>query len=140
MNVALPFGIDQEFKEITGRNIVQVLKENGPRHHVQFIPTNGALRLKWEAVQKLFDPVVEQVLQAIENVDSAVLFRRFSYLLLVGGFAESLYMQQAIKNRFSQRTTVLVPEQPQLAIIRGAVRYGHQPEEVKSRISKFSYG
>ena len=65
---------------------------------------------------------------------------RFTYLLLVGGFAASPYLQQAIQERFSKEIAILVPEEPQLAIIRGAVRFGHTPDEIKSRISKYSYG
>ena len=140
INIQLPFGIDQEYRHRTGQNLVKVLKQRGPRYNIQFLPSLGALQLKWEAVQSLLDPVVKKVVDAIEKLESCVIFSSFKYLLLVGGFSASPYLQKAVQEKFSREITVLVPEEPQLAIIRGAVRFGHVADEIKSRISKFSYG
>ena len=132
--------MDGLFQRVTGKLITEVFKEEGSKHYVMFLPTNGALRLKWEAVEKLFDPIVNQILTEIETVESSVVFRRFDCLLLVGGFAESSYLQQAVGGKFTQRAKVLVPDQAQLAIIKGAVRFGQNPGLVKTRLSRYTYG
>ena len=61
---------------------------------------------------------------------------------MVGGFSECKLLQDAIRSEFerSSQRKVLVPSEAQLAIIKGAVLYGHQPQEIGSRISRFSYG
>ena len=54
--------------------------ERSPIQH-QFLPSLGALQLKWEAVQTMFDPVVKKVVDEIERLDSYVVLSRFKYLL-----------------------------------------------------------
>ena len=60
---------------------------------------------------------------------------------MVGGFSDSQYLQQQIKQMFqSQSLTVLVPSEAQLAVIKGAVLFGHYPSEIKERVASRTYG
>ena len=61
---------------------------------------------------------------------------------MVGGFSECQYLQDAIKERYGKDDvcTVLIPDEAQLAIIKGAVLYGHFQNQVISRIARKTYG
>lgn len=111
----------------------------GVEHLVKFT-SNQVLKLEWEAVVDLFDPVVTSLLSEIAKVLSAVRRHEIKYLLLVGGFSESRYLQNAVKRMFGNEVEILIPWDAQLAVNIGAVRFGHQPQKVKSRIARFSYG
>ncbi|CAC5366441.1 unnamed protein product [Mytilus coruscus] len=62
-----------------------------------------------------------------------------SVLLLVGGFSESEIVQDKIRQAFSKKT-VITPKDPTLAVLKGAVLFGHQPDVVTTRITQFAYG
>ncbi|KAH3779785.1 hypothetical protein DPMN_157591 [Dreissena polymorpha] len=59
--------------------------------------------------------------------------------MLVGGFAESTYVQGKIRRELPELRLV-VPEDAGLAVLKGAVIYGHNPSLVVSRIMPYTYG
>uniref|UniRef100_A0A669CTN6 Heat shock protein family A (Hsp70) member 12A.2 n=1 Tax=Oreochromis niloticus TaxID=8128 RepID=A0A669CTN6_ORENI len=61
------------------------------------------------------------------------------YILLLGGYAQSLILRQHITNQFGDQCKVLCPSHPQEAIMKGAVMFGRNPALVASRISAFTY-
>ncbi|MEW5318104.1 MAG: hypothetical protein WDW38_009354 [Sanguina aurantia] len=64
-----------------------------------------------------------------------------SKLLLVGGFADSPYLQARIREAFLPRgVEVVVPHRPYAAVLSGAVLYGSHPELIRARRSRLSYG
>jgi molecular chaperone DnaK (HSP70) len=53
---------------------------------------------------------------------------------MVGGFSESPIMQSAIKEAFSTKK-VIIPDEAGLAVLKGAVMYGHKPQTISVRVS-----
>ncbi|KAG4415113.1 hypothetical protein IFR04_011750 [Cadophora malorum] len=95
--------------------------------------------LTHEEMQGLFDPVVRQVLNLVEQQvietkenQNAVIDR----IVLVGGFGESPYLNKVLKEWCSQHggITLMCPEHPQSAVVRGAALRGL--EGVVPRIKK----
>ena len=62
-----------------------------------------------------------------------------SNIVLVGGYAESKLLQDCIKSKFSSKT-VIIPNQPGLAVLKGAVIFGHDPSIIAERICRYTYG
>jgi len=74
--------------------------------------------------REVFDPVVSQVLQLIEEQIQKV-DQRIDALLLVGGFAGSNYLKQRVEEKFSSRIRVIArPPDADTATLRGAAQYG----------------
>ncbi|KAG5638936.1 hypothetical protein H0H81_008436 [Sphagnurus paluster] len=74
--------------------------------------------------REVFDPVIGEVLQLIEN-QVQKLDQRIDALLLVGGFAGSEYLKQRVEEQFSSRIKVIArPADADTATLRGAARYG----------------
>ncbi|KAG9271764.1 heat shock 70 kDa protein 12A-like [Astyanax mexicanus] len=63
-----------------------------------------------------------------------------NYMVLVGGFALSPYVNSLLRERFEGRCKVLCPVDAQMAVLRGAVTFGMRQNVVESRISRYSYG
>ena len=60
---------------------------------------------------------------------------------MVGGFSESTFLQKAVKSQFENHLCkILVPQDTQLAVIKGAVLFGHFQEQVVTRIAQRTYG
>jgi hypothetical protein len=57
--------------------------------------------LEFEDVKKMFDPVVDKILDAVsEHLDACN--NSVSAMLLVGGFIESKYLQERVIQRFNR--------------------------------------
>ena len=60
-------------------------------------------------------------------------------IVMVGGFSESRCLQREISRAFPNKYLV-IPEDPGLAVVKGAVIYGHDPKAIVSRIARYTYG
>lgn len=64
-----------------------------------------------------------------------------SSIIRVGEFAESPMLQAAITNAFKdKKKKVIVPRDAGLAVLKGAVLFGHQPKTISARVCKYTYG
>lgn len=60
---------------------------------------------------------------------------------MVGGFSQSPYLQRRIREEFEDRIKLIsVAPRGELAIVRGAVLLGIEPNIVSQRIAKYTYG
>ncbi|KAI7885933.1 uncharacterized protein EV154DRAFT_470549 [Mucor mucedo] len=101
---------------------------------------NGSLHLPaYELCNEVFEPVVSQVLKLIDEQ-----LRQSSYLeaiFLVGGFGQSNYLFRRVEDAFAERVGMIgVPPRGELAVVRGAVYFGLNPQIVTERISRRTYG
>lgn len=92
----------------------------------------------------LFDTVVPGTLDLIEaqlnEMESAQSDPDVpNVIVLAGGFSNSPYLQQAIKERFATRATIVVPPNPDIAVLAGAVHFCYDPQ-TRARRSRFTYG
>lgn len=60
-------------------------------------------------------------------------------ILMVGGFSESPILQKRIREEFPDHR-VVVPNEAGLAVLKGAVLFGHNPNIISERVAKYSYG
>lgn len=60
-------------------------------------------------------------------------------IIMVGGFSESEFLQKRIRDSFPS-CTVVIPQECGLAVLKGAVIFGHDPDIIAARIVKYTYG
>ena len=60
-------------------------------------------------------------------------------MLLVCGFSESKIVHSAIKRTFPDMT-LIIPNETGLAVLKGAVIFGHNPSVIMFRVSRYTYG
>ncbi|RUS19399.1 LOW QUALITY PROTEIN: hypothetical protein BC937DRAFT_87552, partial [Endogone sp. FLAS-F59071] len=102
----------------------------------------GVLALREpELKARVFEPVISQVLNLIEEQIRQIPGQRLSAIFLVGGFGSSNYLYQRVLETFSSRVPkILTPPRAGLAVVRGAVYFGLNPRTVISRVSRRTYG
>jgi len=97
-----------------------------------------------ELKEKVFDPVVSQVLGLIrDQLDKASERDRkaFSAIFLVGGFASSIYLENRVRMEFKDKAkTITAPNRPEMAVVYGAVYAGVDPKKITARATRRSYG
>ncbi|XP_065831929.1 uncharacterized protein [Oscarella lobularis] len=99
----------------------------------------GALAMKYREVCKLFQPVFVNIAEHLETIIRNV--GRVEYMILVGGFATCELLQNYLRDRFEKSFSlrIIIPPESSLAVVMGAVLFGHDPTEVVSRRVRYTY-
>lgn len=97
------------------------------------------LRIKVDLIKNLFAQASKKIIQLIGDASTQGKSKAVDILLLVGGFSECKVIQENIKSSFPKKR-VIVPEDAGLAVLKGAVLFGHKPETIVSRIVRYTYG
>ncbi|GBC08153.1 hypothetical protein RclHR1_07930010 [Rhizophagus clarus] len=109
-------------------------------HKKQMEEVGWIVKLDFESVKGMFDPVIDRVIRLIDGQLNDVR-ERCSAMFLVGGFSESPYLLSRVRRAFSNRVPIIaVPALPIAAVVRGAISYGLNVEIVPERVLKWTYG
>lgn len=97
------------------------------------------MKINVELIKGLFDETAQKIMHIISDVLLEVVSREISVILLVGGFSECRIIQDSIRANFPKKR-VVVPEDAGLAVLKGAVLFGHKPLNIVSRVVRYTYG
>lgn len=92
------------------------------------------------AMMRLFEPVLKAMKDHLRVLLSKPQLSKVQVMLLVGGFADCLLLQKEIKKEFSRRCRVIVPPDPSIAVVQGAVMFGNKPSKITQRVLTTTYG
>jgi hypothetical protein len=132
---SIPYNFGIAYEKFSKQNIGQAFLNNDL--DVSF--TNGHIVLGKVAVKELFKTVIDEIVHHLKAIFQWPGLDRCKYLMLVGGFGEYAFYQNAIKEAFTN-VCVLIPAEAQTAIIKGAVYFGKNPNEIYSRMCRKTYG
>ena len=104
-----------------------------------FVPKPGKLQFAASIIQECIDGPLDQLITHVTSLLSERKMKDVKSIMLVGGQAESLYVQEKFEKVFSDKR-VIHPVECGLAVVKGAVLYGHQPDVIASRVARFTYG
>jgi molecular chaperone DnaK (HSP70) len=92
-------------------------------------------------MESIFRPVLDNIVQTVGAQLSRLGKRGCDYIFLVGGFSTSPLLKQRIRDEFGGRVKdIIVPPVPGAAIVEGAVSFGLNPEKIRARRSRLTYG
>ncbi|MER8032050.1 Hsp70 family protein [Streptomyces bauhiniae] len=133
INLLIPTGIDRKLGAVGRRRLARRQSK-----------VDDAIVLTPAQLHALFDTVVSGTLDLIETQLSEMESAQGAadvpnVIVLAGGFSNSPYLQQAIKERFTGRATIVVPPNPDIAVLAGAVHFCYDPQ-TRARRSRFTYG
>eukprot|EP00062_Callorhinchus_milii_P022316 gi/632979985/ref/XP_007906775.1/ PREDICTED: heat shock 70 kDa protein 12B-like [Callorhinchus milii] len=138
LNISLPFSFIDFYRRHRSQSVEAAIRRS-TCNAVQW-SSQGMLRLSPEAINQLFQPTIKQVLQHIENLMRRPEVGGVRFLFLVGGFAESAMLQQAVQGMLGGKCRVIIPQDVGLTILKGAVLFGLDPGVVRVRRSPLTYG
>ncbi|NWQ73445.1 HS12A protein, partial [Columbina picui] len=138
LNITLPFSFIDYYKKFRGHSVEHALRKS----NVDFVKwsSQGMLRMSPDAMNALFKPTIDQIVQHLGDVFDKPEVTNVKFLFLVGGFAESPLLQQAVQSAFGSRCRVIIPQDVGLTILKGAVLFGLDPAVIKVRRSPLTYG
>jgi len=118
-------------------NIVSKIARMNLKEEVKF--QRDKLRVSADIARKWFQHSIDMTIQHITGILAEPEMKDVNTVLLVGGFGECKLVQEAVKKAVGSRA-VIIPDEAGLAVLKGAVRFGHQPRLVSSRCVKYTYG
>ncbi|WAR14080.1 HS12A-like protein, partial [Mya arenaria] len=86
-----------------------------------------------------FERPIDLLMRHLKSLLAEPKMRSVHTVILVGGFGESPYVQRRIKSEITG-VRLIVPSEAGLTVLKGAVRFGLNPDIVSSRIMKYTYG
>lgn len=92
------------------------------------------------AMKQLFEPVVSGIVSHMTTLLKKPSLRNINALLMVGGFAESAILQNAIRKALGSRCKILIPRDARIAVVQGATMFGQTSTIVSSRVMATTYG
>ena len=130
--------LQKMYKTKMGDDIKTSIRQHPLGNHIDIAAEQ--LRVDFQTLHNhLFKPCVDNIVRHIKDLVEKSEIRDTKVFLLVGGFSESDIVHSALKSALPN-ASVLNPPEPGLAVLKGAVIFGHSPIAVSSRIAKYSYG
>ena len=98
------------------------------------------LQIPKSVISKMIEKVAKKISAHTKDMLNEKGNENIDFIIMVGGFSTSPIVVQLVKDCVPPSIPVLVPEEPELAVVQGAVMYGWRPEIIKSRKSNKTYG
>ncbi|XP_060570239.1 heat shock 70 kDa protein 12A-like [Ruditapes philippinarum] len=132
---------------ITLHELYRDVNDGEIRDAVRKIPTlegkvtfaGDKMRVEADTVKALFAQTNDTITKHLQNILSLPVAQGISSILMVGGFSESPMLRHAVETSFPN-ARVIIPHEAGLAVLKGAVIFGHDSNIITSRIAKFTYG
>ena len=134
LNISLYFA--KQFEKYSGEDLEdRIRKRKGL--NVKF--SNGMLRISGEALRKMYENVIPNMITHIRQLLDEHNGHKAKKMFLVGGFAESAYLQECITSEFGRDVNIFIPEEAGMCVMKGAVLFGHDTDYITSRIARLNY-
>ena len=134
----VPVSLTEIFEdEYEGETIKSVVKQSSYDQKLSW--TGDKLRVGESVILELFKNCCDSIVEHVEELLGLPQCQGVNTLLMVGGFSECKLIQKVVKERFADKR-VIIPEEAGLAVVKGAVLFGHNPRAIISRMTKFTYG
>jgi hypothetical protein len=118
-------------------------RDLNPKEHFNSIQhlslSRDKLYIHKDLIDELFRPSIDSILKIVHEILDKSHMNCISDVIMVGGFSQCKLISDAVKDEFKD-LKVVVPNDADLAVLKGAVIYRHWPEVIYSRRAPFSLG
>lgn len=121
----------------TLKNLKEVRLENGRTANVLF--TSNKLKFDSKTANRFFKHVLSKIMDHISTLLKRERGRDIASIIMVGGFADSQALLHKVRLKFPNKR-LIVPQDAAWAVLKGAVIFGHNPNLIKQRRSRYTYG
>ena len=134
----IPISLFDIFRDMEDKEFKDAVRERRElAEQVSFI--GDKMRLEPIAAKSFFKNTTEKIVDHLKHLFSDSKAGEASSILMVGGFSESQMLCDVVQKAFPDKR-VIMPSEAGLAVLKGAVIFGHNSSVIKSRIAKHTYG
>lgn len=138
VTIKIPISMHEIYRDINNAEIRDSLKRN-PHVKDRLTFAGDKLRVESDVMKEMFKETCDNIVGHLRDILKEPTVRGTDTFLLVGGFSESPMVRCAVETNFPDKR-VIVPHEAGLAVLKGAVIFGHNDRVIKSRISRYTYG
>ncbi|XP_053376188.1 heat shock 70 kDa protein 12A-like [Mercenaria mercenaria] len=123
--------------EMTGKDLKTSILQS--RFSGKIRVSTDKFRVDADVVWEFFHPALKSIIDHVVSLLKEPSVLGCVAILMVGGFSASPMLQERVRTEFS-KLRVIVPDDAGLAVLKGAVIFGHEPTAINERIIKYTYG
>jgi hypothetical protein len=127
IKISIPCELYEMCKKRLGEDF-KALVQSSPYHN-KIILRYGQVMIDTTLIIDMFKQASERIIELISDVLKKMKGSNLKVIVLVGGFSDCQIIQDKIKN-FFPNCLVIVPEDAELAVLKGAVLFGHKPNHI----------
>ncbi|XP_069129241.1 heat shock 70 kDa protein 12A-like [Argopecten irradians] len=105
----------------------------------QILLKQSKLRVSSQCISSLYESSSSCLVNHLKKMMQDPLAADISSIIMVGGYSECSFLQEKVIQEFPS-TRVIVPSEPGLAVLKGAVITGHTPSAMTQRVCRYTYG
>ena len=125
----IPVALSEIYEKLHGKDLKSAIHSSSYVNEITTCPTPDKLRFKVDFMIKLFTPTIDSIITLMKNTVSNGL----SNIIMVGGFSVCPMIQEAVCKAFPDNQ-IIIPCNPGLSGLTGAVLFGHQPDYIWSEL------
>lgn len=137
VRIVIPLKLDNYIRERIPGGLSKALQMSIYKGSITY--NNYKLCLKLSEFQKLFQNAIDGIIKCVAKVLANKDFDDVTNIIMVGGFSECRFVQAALREKFKTRNFI-IPAEAGLAILKGAVYFGHLPNAISRRAARYTYG
>ncbi|XP_061164989.1 heat shock 70 kDa protein 12B-like [Saccostrea echinata] len=139
VTMKIPATFSEWFEEHENANIIEITKNSKYGKSMKW--EGDKLRITQALFDSYFQPACAGIIDHVSDILQRPKVKGTSTILMVGGFSESPILQARLRHVFPlPEYRVVVPIDAGLAVLKGAVLFGHNPRIISARIAKYAYG
>lgn len=135
--IKVPACLHELFQNVNAQTLPEYLKLSPMKNVIE--SKRDKLLIHPEVFNSLFSDSLACTVSHIQHLLDKPNLSGIKTILLVGGYSESPVVKEAMKRSFPNMR-IINPEDCSLSVLKGAVLFGHEPQVIKSRICKYTYG
>ena len=132
-NVRLPYSASKLTKHVKNSAVKRYGETEIRFRAYEFIALSSNI------MKRLFKPVLDHIKEHLQTVLKRPQLSKVRTMLLVGGFADCVLLQEELRKEFSEYR-VLAPRNAATSVLQGAVMFGKNPAKITERVASTTYG
>ena len=136
--IKIPVALFDLYQQQMGKSLRDVVKDD-PKYKDKVTCLADKMKINAETLKSFFKDAIENLVDHIREILAEMPVRGTNTFILVGGFSESEFVQETIRAKFPNVRTI-VPFDAGLAVLKGAVIFGHAPMVMTSRVCRRTFG
>ncbi|XP_062593151.1 heat shock 70 kDa protein 12A-like [Saccostrea cucullata] len=133
VNVNIP----HSFLDVVNGDLNTLTKTKGLEEYVTW--RRDKIFIERKKFEEFFNHVIDKIVLKVEEMLLSEKAQGTDVILMVGGFSECDLLQKRIRESFPA-CRVVIPPDCGLAVLKGAVIFGFDPNMISARVVKYTYG
>ncbi|XP_052225821.1 heat shock 70 kDa protein 12A-like isoform X2 [Dreissena polymorpha] len=137
VTIKLPLVLIELVDECKGLSMTKIVQSS--RYANKVTLASDKFRLDFNIFRSFFTESINAIVHHMKTLLREGEPSKAGAILMVGGYSESPLLAETMREKFP-RLEIIVPTDAGLAVLKGAVIFGHLPTSITERVSKYTYG